>query len=88
MIKLFQSILSANRKHRSLAVRSVLWLLRIVRDVENDEMCSYSDKLNKIDSEPDIVSRHVYIAVEEEYLACETALEFLNSAIEDLEFAY
>jgi hypothetical protein len=88
MVKLFQSILSANRRHRSLTIRSALWLMRSVRDAENDEMCRYSDKLDKFDSEPDIVSRHIYVAVEEEYSTCETALEFLNSALEFLEFAY
>jgi hypothetical protein len=85
---LFQSILSANRKRRSLMVRGALWLLRSVRDVENDELCRYSDKLDNFYSESSSVSRHIYIAVEEEYLSCEAALEFLNSAIEDLEFAY
>jgi len=69
-------------------VRSALWLLRSVRDAENDEMCRYSEKLDKFDLELDSVSRHIYIAVEEEYSNCESALDLLNSAIEDLEYAY
>jgi len=88
MIKLFQSILSANRKRRCRAVRCALWLLRSVRDVELAEMCRYSDKLDELDSKPDNVSRRAYVAAEEGYSSCEDAIGFLESAIEDLAFAY
>ena len=88
MSKLFRSILSADRKRRSFAVGLALWLLRLVSDIEQDEMYRYSDKLDEFDSDSGNVSRQVYNAIEEEYLVCECALGFLESAIEDLEYAY
>ena len=89
MFKLFRSILSADRKRRCLAVGLALWLLRLVSDIEKDEMYRYSDMLDELDLESGYVSRHDYYnAIEEEYSVCECALGFLEAAIEDLEFEY
>ena len=88
MLKLFRSILTADRRRRRLAVGLALRLLRLLRDIERDEAYRYSDKLDEFDSGPQYVSRHDYNAVEECYLDCESALGFLESAIDDLEYAY
>lgn len=88
MPNLFRSILSADRRRRSLAVGLALRLLRLVRDVEKDEAYRCSDKLEELGMVSGGVSRRDYSAVEEECSACECALGFLDSAIEDLEFAY
>ena len=88
MLKLFRAFLSADRKRRCLAVGFALWLLRLVCDIENVEMDRYSDRLDEFDSDPQCVSRCDYIAAEEGYSECEYILGYLESAIEDLEFAY
>jgi len=88
MLKLFRAILSVDRKRRCLAVGLALRLLRLVRDIEKDEAYRYSDKLDEFVLDSTNVSRRDYIAIEEEYSLCECALDFLESAIEDLEFAY
>jgi len=86
MLKLFRSILSADRKRRRFAVSLALRLLWVIRDIEKDEMYRFSDMLD--DSDAHTVSRREYNAMEEAYSDCECALGFLDSAIEDLEFAY
>jgi len=48
----------------------------------------YSDRLDEFDSDSQNASRSDYIAAEEGYSECEYILGFLESAIEDLEFAY
>ena len=88
MLKLLRSFLTVDRKRRCLAVGLVIWLLRLVCDIEKDEFYRYSDKLDEFDLNSENVSRNVYNAVEEEYLVCECVLGFLESAIEDLEYAY
>jgi hypothetical protein len=88
MKKLFRSILSSNRKRRNLTVSAALWLLRQVRDVEEDEMRRYEGELYKLDSEPVSVSKREYAAIEDEYTECEYALGVIDYAIEDLELAY
>ena len=88
MLKFFRAILSVDRKRRRLAVGLVLWLLRLLRDIEKDEAYRYSDKLDEFDLDPQNVTRADYIAMEEVYSECEFVLGFLESAIEDLEFAY
>jgi len=88
MLKLFRAVLSVDRKRRSLAVGLALRLLRLVRDIEKDEAYRYSDRLDEFDLDSHIVSRCEYIAIEEVYSECEYTLGFLESAIEDLEFAY
>jgi hypothetical protein len=88
MILLFHSILSASRKRRDLAVSAALWLLRQVRDVEEDEMHRYESKLDKLDSTPGSVSKREYAAVEDEYSECEYSLGVIDNAIEDIALAY
>ena len=88
MLRLLRSILSADRKRRGLAVGLALRLLRLVRDIEYDEMYRYSDRLEELDLNSHNVSPRDYTAIEEMCSECECALGFLDSAIEDLEFAY
>lgn len=85
MQKLLRFILSADRKRRALVVGIALWLLRQIRDVEEEDFLYNLDKLDEFDLEHD---RHGYIAIEEEYLSCEYALAALDSAIDELEYAY
>jgi len=88
MQKLFRAFLSAGRKRRGLTVGVALWLLRQVRDVEKDEAWRASDKLDSFDWKPDAITRRAYSVVEDDYLSCEHSLDVLESAIDDLEFAY
>jgi len=88
MLKLFKPILSASRKCRCFAVSVALRLLRAVRDAEIDESCRFSDKLDEFDLTPENIPRRCYTAAEDDYLNSEEALGFLDSAIEDLVFAY
>jgi hypothetical protein len=71
-----------------LAVRLALRLLRLIHDIEKDEAYYYSDRLDEFDLDSQNISRCDYIAIEEKYSECECTLGFLESAIEDLEFAY
>jgi hypothetical protein len=88
MPKLFRAFLSAGRKRRCRVAGLALWMLRMLRDVEETEMYRYSDKLDKLDLDPKSVSRHKYAAIEGECLNCECAIGFLECAIDDLDFAY
>ena len=86
--KLFLFILSANRKRRALVIGVIIWLLRQIRDVEQEEVWLNSNKLDGFGWELDGASRQDRLAIEGECLICEYALEVLNSVIEDLDFAY
>ena len=86
--KLLRPIMSANHRRRRRTVWVAVWLLRQVRDAEMDKAYRYSNELERLDSMPGKVSRSKYNEVEEEYLSCEDALGFLETAIEELEFAY
>jgi len=88
MLRLFHYILSVNRKRRSLAVTIALRILRLVRDIEQDEAYRYSDKLDEFELDSLKVHRCDYTEIEEEYSNCEYTLGFLECAIDDLEFAY
>jgi DNA-directed RNA polymerase specialized sigma54-like protein len=89
MQKLIRSFLSASRKRRILATDAALWLLRQVYDVESDKMHRCLDKLDLIDSVDDEgFLQHEYDVVEEEHSDSECAVSHLDSAIEDLEYAY
>jgi hypothetical protein len=88
MQKIIRFFLASDRKRRCLIVGLILWLLRLLRDVEKDDMWRNSDLLDSFDSDITGVSRSEYNAIEEEYTSCEYALSVLESAIEDLEFAY
>jgi len=88
MQKLFHYFLTSRRKRRCIAVSATLWLLRLLRDIEKDELWRNSDLLDSFNSEAYARARREYNAVEEKYLSCEHALAVLESAIEDIDFAY
>ena len=88
MKKLFRFILSTNRKRRTLVIGVVLWMLRQIRDVEQEKVWRSANKLDDFDREPEGASSQDRLAIEGECLICEYALEALESVIEDLEFAY
>ena len=88
VLKLFRAILSADRKRRRFAVGLALRMLRLICDIEKDEVYRLSDKLDVFPIESQSISRCDYIAIEEECADCECTLGFLESAIEDLEYAY
>jgi hypothetical protein len=85
MKKIFRYFLASSRKSRRRAVGAAIWLLRLIRDVESDEMWRNSDLLDSIVAD---VSHREYLAVEDDYLDSESSLVFLESAIDDLDFAY
>jgi len=88
MRKILYLCLSSGRKRRCLVAGVALWLLRLLRDIECDEMYRNSDLLDSFDSEICKISRRDYNALEEEYASCEYALSVLETAIDDLECAY
>ena len=88
MQKLFHSILSAKRKYRGFVVGASLWLLRIVRDVEEEEINRVACEMRDYDWESDSPSPDGYEALEEEDARCDCALGFIGCAIDDLDFAY
>jgi hypothetical protein len=81
-------MLSAGRKRRRLAASATLWMLRLIRDVENDEVGRLSDLIDKFDLSPESVSISKYNAIEDYCSECEFALDFLDSAIDCLDSAY
>jgi hypothetical protein len=88
MHKLFHSILSAKRKYRGVVVGVSLWLLRIVRDVEEEEINRVAREMMAYDWESDSSSPDDYEALAEEDTRCDCALGFIECAIEDLDYAY
>lgn len=91
LLRLFRSFMSADRNRRRRVVGFSLWLLRIVRDIEEIEMYRCSDQLDMLElyngRDAGYYSRE-YIAIEEKCSNCEHALGFLECAIDDLGFAY
>jgi hypothetical protein len=88
MKKLVRTILSAKRKHRGIAVGASLRLLRIVRDIEEEEIHRIAREMRAYDWESDSSSPDDYEALEEEDTRCEGALGFIECAIDDLDYAY
>jgi hypothetical protein len=88
MQKLTHSILSVKRKYRGLVVGASLWLLRIVRDIEEEEMHRIAHEMRVYDWESDSSSPDGYEALEEEDTRCDCALGFIECAIDDLDYAY
>jgi len=86
MQKLFHSILSAKRKY--IVVGASLWLLRIVRDVEEEEINRIAHEMRAYNWESDSSSPDNYEALEEEDTRCDCALGFIDCAIDDLDYAY
>jgi hypothetical protein len=88
MQKLFHSILSTKRKYRGIVVGASLWLLRIIRNIEEEEMNRITREMIAYDCESDSSSPGDYEALEEEDTRCDCALGFIECAIDDLDFAY
>ena len=88
MKKLFKSIFSTKRRYRGFAVGASLWLLRIVRDVEEEEMHRVSREMWDYDCKSDGSSPDGYEFLEEEDTRCEFALGYIGCAVEDLDYAY
>ena len=87
MQKLFRSILSAKRRYRGVVVGASLWLLRNIRDVEEEEIHRVGREMRAYDWESDSSSLDGYEALEEDS-RCDCALGFIGCAIDDLDFAY
>jgi len=85
---LFRAILSASRKRRGAAVGASLWLLRVVRDIEEEEIHRVAREMRAYDWESDSSSPDGYEALEEEDTRCDCALGFIECAIDDLDYAY
>ena len=88
MKMLFRSILSTNRKRRSLAFSAALWLLRQIRDAEEDDLRRYTARLDKLESKRETVSKREYAAIEDVYQESEYDLGVIDCAIEDLALVY
>jgi hypothetical protein len=88
MHKLFHSILSSKRKFRGFIVGTSLWLLRIVRDVEEEEIHRIAHELRAYDWESESASMEDYTSLEEEDMRCDCALGLIERAKEDLDYAY
>jgi len=88
MSKIIRITLSSGRRCRRLAVGMAIWLLRQVSDVEKDEMWRCNDMLDSIDLDAGGISRHRYELIEMECEISEFALAYIESAIEELEYAY
>jgi hypothetical protein len=88
MKKLIKSIMSAKRKYRGIIVGTSLWLLRIVRDVEEEEINRVAREMRDYDWESDCSSPDDYAALEEEDTRCDCALGFIECALDDLDYTY
>ena len=87
MKTLVRSFLNANRKRRGAAVGSALWLLRIVRDIEEEEIHRVEHEMGAFDWESESASDR-YEALEVEDMRCDCALGFIECALDDLDYAY
>ena len=87
MQKLLQSFLSVSRR-RHLAVNLARRILTLVRDIEDDEMNRFSDLLDGFEQNRREYSSREYGILEDDYLDAENTVSFLESAIEDIEYAY
>ena len=88
MKTLLRAILYANRERRGVAVGAALWVLRIVRDIEEEEMCRFEHECNICDWDSERASKRVYVSPEDEYSLCECALGFIDCAVKDLEILF
>jgi len=88
MKQLFRSFLAAKRNRRRLVLQLALRLLRFVRDIEFDEMERFETLICAFDTDSYTDSQLRFINAEDEWSASEHALGFLDSAIDDLFFAY
>ena len=88
MKMLFRSILSTSRKRRSMAFSAALWLLRQIRDAEEDDLRRYEARLDKLDPKREPVSKREYAVIEDVYEESEYDLGVIDCAIEDLGLVY
>jgi len=88
MHKIIRFFLGSTHKRRRRMVSLVLFVLRILRDAESDNVWRCSDLLDSFDSGSDGASRHMFNAIEDECINCEHALSTLESIIDDLVLAY
>ena len=88
MRKILHFILFSARKYRCLMINLIIWLLRLLHDVETEEMWHNSDLLDSLDLETHAISFREYSAIEEDYLSCEYSISIIESVIEDLKCAY
>jgi len=75
-------------KRRRLVVAAAIWLLRLLLDVEKEEMWRYSDLIDNIDSGAIGSIHQEYQSAEDAYILSELAVSVLESAIFDIEIAY
>jgi hypothetical protein len=88
MKKLVRLLMMSNRKYRRVSIRIAIWMLRILFEIEKDDMWRNSDILDGFDPDDDLVSKHMFNTAEEEYYSSEHALGFLECAIDDLYYTY
>ena len=88
MQKILRMIFFSGYKRRCRAVGAILWFLRQILDVEQEETQRNSDRLDRFDLGAKGAPRREYDAIEEACSAGECAAELLESAIEDRECAY
>ena len=88
MHKAFRSLLTSDRKRRRRTAAMALWLLRLLRDAEEADLLGYSDRLDCLEFESNFNSRHEFLLLEDMYIECEHSLGMLDSAIEDINYAY
>jgi len=88
MIKFLRFFLTAKRKRRRLALGAALCLLRMLRDIEYDEMLRYEVLIDKLDCGADALSQRKHLAAEEEWSVCECALGFIDYVVDDLEMVF
>ena len=65
-----------------------LWLLRLLRDAQEADLLEYSDRLDCLELECNFNSRHEFLLLEDMCIECEHSLGMLDSAIEDIKYAY
>jgi hypothetical protein len=88
MKKLLKTALSAKRKRRGLVLSIALWLLRVVRDIEKEEMYRFEFECNAYDRDSESDSTSTYEDLEGEWSLCECALGFVDCAVNDLEYLF
>jgi len=87
MKKKLHLYLATSRKRRLKILMRVLWLLRLLRDVEYDEMNRNEDLLNGLDSDNPPALDLKYEDIEKEYTYCEYTLGILEYMIDEIGMA-
>jgi DNA-binding transcriptional ArsR family regulator len=89
MKKILRTIFLSKRVRRNRLLKVSIWLVKQVRDAEQDEMDHHLARLEGLEMEMEEKksTRVLYRVVEGDYLSCDHALGFLESALEDLDCA-